>query len=169
MVFAKTTKITQTPLEWSMLRGNVNHFKLWAGMGTDRTFGSKTAHLPLRHPRHHLHVPAPPVLLSPPLFRGAAISRSPGCDCQHPSALEPLFFQAVMPAESQNWWKTGICSWGSSSFPWSEGKSKRNFESPAQTRSDGWWLQCQKMLLHRCAAEQKPSTRGGRLDGRTKK
>lgn len=145
VVFAETTKITQTPLEWSLLRGNVNHSKLWAGMGADRTFGSKTTHHALRHARHHLHVPTPPVLLSPPLLPGAAaISRIQAVTASIPrySSYCSPGAVAVMPAGSQNWRKTDICTWGSSGFPWLEGKSKRNIESPAQCCpvNQEWWL-----------------------------
>lgn len=133
-------------------------FELWAGVVADRTFGNKTTHLPLRHARHHLHVPTPPVLLSPPpLLQGAAamgpaISRNPGCDCQHPMAFEPLapWGSGCDAAESQNWWKTDgkpMENWRLqlgqfSSFPWSQKGSQRNSESLAQCcpRNQEWWL-----------------------------
>lgn len=39
---------------------------------------------------------------------------------------------AVVLAESQPRWKAAFCSWGNSSFPWWEGKSKSNSESSAR-------------------------------------
>lgn len=189
VVFAKTTKITQTSLEWSLVRGNVDQLKLWAGMVTDRTFGSKTTlrhcHVSLPHACHYWHVPPLRAAeLTPPpgaAATGPAISRSPGCECQPPQAFQPLLpgAVAVMPAESQNWWKTDLCSWGSSSFPWLEGKSKRSFESPAQCCpvNQEWWLVA--AVAEDVAAQNKSQNknhcsnkilqpRGGGLDGRAK-
>lgn len=173
-VFAKTTKITQTPLEWSLVRGNVNHVELWAAVVADRTFGSRTAHLPLRHACHHLYVPTPAVLLSRPLLRGAAPRALPSARLQGVTASIPKHSShwspeavAVMPAESQAWWKTDTCSWGSSSFPWSDGKFKRNFESPAQCCpvNQEWWLVAAASGVQQ---NKNLQPRGDRFDGRTK-
>lgn len=190
VLFAKTTKNHTNTLEWSLVRGNVNHLELWAGVVADRgACSTEPAHPP---PSHACPPPAclttshegRAVLLGQPLFWGAAAmvpaaSASPGCA---PPA-SPGRRGIAPPPGTRPWrWlrarpdgKLPSAVEATAVFPWWEGKSKRNFESsarrePVSQKRVGSCFQPQPLRFsqrQQVLLRQKKNlpSRGGRFDG----